>query len=143
MRWRDSGQPSKAISSETTPKNVALVPSTRLAWPMLWAPMLWAIRMLVAMLMPNTAPISANITLLALAVAVRAASPRWPPTQMALTEPLSDCSTLPASMGRAKTSKVLAMGPLVKSRVCGLAAARDVSVDVFWRCALVVASGIG
>ena len=116
----DSGQPSKASSREISPKKVALLPSTRLAWAMLRAPMDWAIRMFVAMLTPNMAPISANITLLALAVAVSAASPRCPPTQTALTEPLSDCSTLPASMGRAKVSKVLAIGPWVRSRVRGL-----------------------
>src|SRR5690606_37076785 len=53
----------------------------------------------------------------AFAVAVSASSPRKRPTQMALTEPLSDCSTLPPMIGSANTNSVRPIGPWVRSRV--------------------------
>ena len=125
--WRDSSQPSAAMAADARPNTVALVPITRLAWGRLCAPIACATRMVAAMPMPKISPISANSTLLALAVAVSAASPRWRPTQIALIEPLSDCSTLPPRMGSEKTSRVLAMGPCVRSRTpapCMAAAGR-------------------
>ena len=54
--------------------------------------------------------------LLAFATATSAPSPRWRPTQKALTEPLSDCSTLPPRIGSANTNSVRAIGPWVRSR---------------------------
>src|SRR3546814_17076531 len=77
-----------------------------------------------AMTTPNTAPIRKNMMLLAFAVAVSASSPRKPPTQIALTEPFSDCRTLPPRIGNANTNSVRPIGPRVRSRVLafGLAA---------------------
>jgi len=73
--------PTAAISSAAAPKKVALVPMTQRAWRRSCAPTACATRMVAAMPMPKTAPISRNRMLLALAVAVSAASPRCPPTQ--------------------------------------------------------------
>ena len=115
--WRASGSPAAATSSDIAPKNVALLPITRRACTGSWAPMAWATRMVEAMPMPNTEPIRKNMMLLALAVATSASSPRKRPTQTAFTEPLSDCSTLPARIGSAKTRRVGAMAPSVRSRV--------------------------
>src|SRR5690554_7192288 len=55
--------------------------------------------------------------LLALVIAVSAASPRNRPIQNALTEPLSDCSTFAPRIGSANSSRVGAIGPSVRSRV--------------------------
>src|SRR5690606_15877697 len=115
--WRDSGMPANAITSDTQKKNVALVPITRLAWAVSLVPIAWPTRMVAAMPTPNTAPIRKNMMLLAFAVAVSASSPRKRPTQIALTEPLSDCSTLPPRIGSANTNRVRPIGPWVRSRV--------------------------
>ncbi len=69
-------QPATDITTEIRKKNVALVPTTRLASGRSFAPMHWPTRMVAAMAMPNAAPISRNMTVLAFEVAVRAASPR-------------------------------------------------------------------
>ena len=76
----------------------------------------WPIRMVAAMPMPNTEPIRKNMMVLALAVAVSALSPRKRPTQIALTEPLSDWAMLPARMGRANSSSEDPIGPVVRLR---------------------------
>jgi len=78
----------------------------------------WPIRMVAAMPIPNTEPIRKNMMLLALAVAVSAASPRNLPTQMALTDPFSDCAMLPARIGSANMSRLVPIGPSVSERVC-------------------------
>jgi len=65
-----------AMITDRPMKKVALVPTTRRAWAMSRAPMAWPIRMVEAMPKPNTEPIRKNMMLLALAVAVSAASPR-------------------------------------------------------------------
>ena len=69
-------QPVTASTTDRPMKKVALVPITRRAWAVSRAPVAWPIRIVAAMPMPKTAPIRKNITLLALAVAVSAASPR-------------------------------------------------------------------
>src|SRR5690606_675354 len=70
-------------------------------------------------------PSSRNMMLLALAIAPSASSPRKRPTQMALTEPLSDCSTLPPRIGRANTNRVRAIGPSVRLRCWVIAVPRQ------------------
>src|SRR5690554_7006054 len=55
--------------------------------------------------------------LLALVIAVSAASPRNRPIQNALTDPFSDCSTFAPRIGSANSSRVGAIGPSVRSRV--------------------------
>ena len=64
------------MATEMAAKNVALVPTTRLVSRRLFAPMHWPMRMVAASATPKAAPISRNITVLALEVAVSAASPR-------------------------------------------------------------------
>jgi hypothetical protein len=64
------------MATEMAAKNVALVPTTRLVSTRLFAPMHWPMRMVAASATPNAAPMSRNITVLALEVAVSAASPR-------------------------------------------------------------------
>lgn len=54
---------------------------------------------------------------MALEVAVSADSPRKRPTQTALIDPLSDCSTLEPSTGKANSRSVRGIGPLVRSPV--------------------------
>jgi hypothetical protein len=90
----ESVRPAIAITTEMPAKKVALVPTVRLAPGMSSAPMRCAMRMVAAMATPKAAPISRNITTFAFEVAVSAASPRYRPTQIELTEALSDCSTL-------------------------------------------------
>ncbi len=104
-----------AITTDRPMKKVALVPITRRAWGMSRAPMAWPIRMVAAMPMPNTEPIRKNMMLLALAVAVSAASPRNRPTQIAFTDPLSDWAMLPARIGSANRNRLRPMGPVVRS----------------------------
>ena len=61
--------------------------------------------------------------MLALDVAASAFSPRKRPTQIAFTVPFSDWRIEEMSVGSAKASKVLAIGPCVRSRPpCGLLA---------------------
>ena len=54
--------------------------------------------------------------MLALNVAASASSPRNRPIHTALTELFSDCRMLTPSDGSAKRNKVLATGPVVRSR---------------------------
>ena len=96
-------------------KNEALVPTTRRACSRRWAPRYCATRIVAAIDTPNTPASIRNITVFELPVAVSAASPRNLPTQIALTEPLSDCSTLPKRIGSANVSKVRAIGPCVSA----------------------------
>ena len=97
--------PAIAIATEMAAKKVALVPTTRLVSAMSLAPMDWPMRMVAASATPKAAPISRNITVLALEVAVSAASPRPRPTQIEFTEPLSDCSTFANRMGSANRNR--------------------------------------
>ena len=110
-------QPQTAKTIETRKKKVALVPTMRRASGRSRAPTDCATRMVAAMPMPNTVPRIRNSTRLALEVAVSADSPRKRPTQTALIEPLSDCSTLEPSTGKANSSSVRGIGPLVRSPV--------------------------
>src|SRR5206468_13120130 len=71
-------------------------------------------RMVEAMPNPNTNAVSRNITMLALEVAASAPSPRRRPTQIALMVPFSDWRIELASVGSAKASRVLAIGPSVR-----------------------------
>jgi hypothetical protein len=54
--------------------------------------------------------------MLALDVAASASSPSRRPTQIALIEPFSDCSTFPARIGRENISSVGAIAPSVRLR---------------------------
>ena len=78
--------------------------------------MYWPTRIVAAMEGPKTPPSSRNITVFALAVAVSAASPRKRPTQMELTEPLSDCRTFPNRIGSANISRPRLIEPWVRER---------------------------
>ena len=65
---------------------------------------------------PNTNAISRNMTRLALEVDASAFSPRKRPTQIALIEPFSDWMIEETSVGSAKASRVVPIGPMVRSR---------------------------
>ena len=62
--------------TEMPAKKVALVPTTCFASRRSLAPIFWPMRMVAASATPKAAPISRNMTVLALEVAVSAASPR-------------------------------------------------------------------
>ena len=87
------------------------VPITRRAPSMSRRPNAWPISIVAAMPKPNTNAIRRNMTRLPLVVAASASSPRKLPTQIALTEPFSDCSTEEPSVGSAKASRVGPIGP--------------------------------
>lgn len=89
-------------ASDSTTKNVALLPTTLFASAVLPAPIHWATKTVVAIEKPNIAPNSMNITTFELPTAANAASPRNLPIHMAFTEPFSDCRTLPTRIGSAK-----------------------------------------
>src|SRR5579859_1714351 len=108
--------PMMAITTEMAAKKVALVPTTRFASAMSFAPMHWPMRIVAAMAMPNAAPMSRNMTVLAFEVAVRAASPRKRPTQMEFTEPFRDCRMFANRMGKAKRIMPLLIEPSVSER---------------------------
>src|SRR5215472_13260455 len=111
-----SVRPSTAIATEMPVKKVALVPTTRLVLGMLLAPMYWPTRIVAASATPKAAPIRRNITVLALEVAVSAASPRKRPTHTEFTEPFRDCSTLANRIGRANLYSVTGIDPSVSAR---------------------------
>src|SRR5438445_1729249 len=90
------------------------VPNTRRAASTSLRPHACPIRIVEAIPKPNTKAVSRNITMLALDVAARAPSPRKRPTQIALIVPFSDWRIEEASVGRAKASRVFAIGPSVK-----------------------------
>ena len=113
---RHSSSPATAIATEMMAKNVALVPTTRLVAAMSLAPIDWPMRMVAASAMPNAAPISRNITVFALDVAVSAASPRKRPTQMEFTEALSDCRMFANRIGSAKRNSPTRIEPSVRER---------------------------
>src|SRR5579863_3441679 len=119
---RDSSSPAIAMVTEMAAKKVALVPTTRLVSARSLAPMHWPMRMVAAIATPKAAPISRNITVLALEVAVSAASPRKRPTQMEFTEALSDCRMLANRIGSVNLNSPRAIGPSV-SVPCMLAIA--------------------
>jgi hypothetical protein len=101
------------MKSDRPRKNTAAVPTTRLASAMSFAPTHCATMMVEAMKKPNITPNSRNITTLALPAAAKAASPRYLPTQIAFTEPLTDCNRLPRRIGSEKTSKARGIEPSV------------------------------
>ncbi|MNT65342.1 hypothetical protein D3C72_2033170 [compost metagenome] len=72
-----------------------------------------------------------NMMLLALAVAVSAASPRKRPTQIAFTDPFSDWAMLPARIGNANRNRLRPIGPVVRSS----GALAMCSGDQAWRAA--------
>ncbi len=102
------------MASDRPRKKTALVPTTRFASAMFLAPMHCATMMVEAIEKPNMTPNSRNITTFAFPTAASDASPRYLPTQTALTDPLTDCSTLPKRMGREKASKARGIDPSVK-----------------------------
>ena len=71
------------------------------------------------MVMPNTEPIIRKKMVLALVVAVSAAAPSAWLTQIALPVPFSDCRILVPSTGREKVSRVMPIGPVVRSGIPG------------------------
>ena len=91
------------------------VPNTRRAPSTSLRPHAWPMRMVEAMPKPNTKAVSRNITMLALEVAASASSPMKRPTQIALMVPFSDWMIEDASVGSAKASRVLEIGPCVRS----------------------------
>ena len=64
--------------------------------------------------MPMAAPITINMTTLAVATAVNAFGPSTWPTQIAPQVPASECSRLVISSGSAKTASVGVIGPAMK-----------------------------
>jgi hypothetical protein len=94
-------------------KKVFAVPTTRLTIAMSSAPNDWATRILAAIETPNTAPSISIMMMLALEMAVTAATPKEWLTQKALTVPFSDWSAFPPSTGRANMNNVLPIGPSV------------------------------
>ena len=109
----DNAKPRRHMASDKPRKNTALVPTTRLASAKFLAPMHCPTITVDAIEKPNRTPNSRNITTLELPTAAKAASPRYFPTQTALTEPLTDCSTLPNRIGSANASSERGMGPSV------------------------------
>src|SRR4051794_1998015 len=103
-----------AIRMLVSSNDPAAVPNTRRAWSTSFRPHAWPMRMVEAMPKPNTNEVNRNITMLALEVAANAPSPRKRPTQIALTVPFSDWRIDEASVGNAKASSVLAIGPSVR-----------------------------
>ena len=69
-----------------------------------------------------------NIRMLPFAVAAKASSPKNRPTQMALIEPFNDWSIDEPKVGKANSSIVLAIEPVVRSRCLPLDIA---SLNVF------------
>ncbi|MNL29776.1 hypothetical protein D3C87_1514730 [compost metagenome] len=69
-------KPSTDARIDRPTKNVVPVPTTRRASSIFRAPTAWPIMIVLAMLMPNTTPSRKNRMILALDVAVSAASPR-------------------------------------------------------------------
>src|SRR5271165_704025 len=110
-------KPVKLIASDSPRKKTALVPTTRFASAMFLAPTHCAIMIVDAIEKPNMTPNKRNITTLAFPTAARDAAPRNLPTQMAFTEPFTDCSTLPDRMGNEKTNKARGMDPSVKENL--------------------------
>ena len=70
-----------AITVDITRKNVAIVPTTRLAWARSRRPIAWPIRIVAARPTPNTAASSRKRTLFAFVVAAIPRSPIRLPTQ--------------------------------------------------------------
>src|SRR5271154_5847359 len=114
-----SASPARLMMSDRPRKNTALVPTTRFASAMFLAPTHCATMMVEAIEKPNIRPNSRNITTFAFPTAARAASPRYFPTQMALTDPLIDCSTLPNRMGSENAIKAGAIDPSVNECLGG------------------------
>ncbi len=67
------------------------------------------------MLIPKIEPSIIIMMMFELPMAVMALTPRVWLTQNWLTLPFSDCSALPPITGRENSSKVLVIGPLVRS----------------------------
>ncbi|SOY58763.1 hypothetical protein CBM2585_B10029 [Cupriavidus taiwanensis] len=112
---------------------MVLVPTTRRAWSTSRAPTAWPIMMVLAMLMPNTTPSRKNRMMLALEVAVSAASPRKRPTQTELMEAFSDCRMLLPSTGSENSSKVRPIGPVV-SLASGFMGRREAEIRPVYSC---------
>ena len=73
-------------------------------------------RMVEASATPKAAPIRRNITWLALAVAVSAASPRKRPTHTEFTEAFSDCRMLANRIGSENLKSTAGIEPCVRER---------------------------
>src|ERR1700722_11578289 len=114
-----STKPVKLMKSERPRKKTALVPTTRFASAMFFAPTHCATMMVAAIENPNNTPNKRNITTFAFPTAAKEASPRNFPTQMALTEPLTDCSTLPNRMGNENANRAGAIEPSVNECLGG------------------------
>src|SRR5690242_12530480 len=110
--------PATDIAIESTRKNVALVPTTRLASSSRFAPRYTPTRIVAAIDSPNTPPRIRNSTLFELVVAVSAASPRKWPTQNELMDAFSDWRTLPYKIGSANSRSPRPMDPSVRVWRC-------------------------
>src|SRR5712672_39508 len=98
-------------------KNTALVPTTRFASATFFAPTHCATMTVVAIVKPNITPNIRNITTFELPTAANAASPRYFPTHTALTDPFTDCRTLPNRMGNENASKARGIEPSVNENL--------------------------
>src|ERR1700674_651351 len=105
------------MASDRPRKNTALVPTTRFASAMFFAPTHCATMMVEAIEKPNRTPNSRNITTFEFPTAAKAASPKYLPTQTALTEPLIDCSTFPHRMGSEKDNKARGIDSSVRENL--------------------------
>jgi hypothetical protein len=114
MRCGVAAKPTTAKVSDTSAKNASPVPTVRLASATSFAPKACATSTVDARLKPKVAPSSKNKMLLAFAVAASARSPSRCTIHAALTEALSDWSTLLASVGSAKAASVRPTGPSVR-----------------------------
>src|ERR1700676_1496211 len=112
-----AANPTRLMASDRPRKKTALVPTTRFASAMFFAPTHCATMMFDAMEKPNMTPNNRNIKTFAFPTAARDASPQNFPTQIAFTDPLIDCSTLPNRMGREKASKARGIGPSVNENL--------------------------
>src|SRR5271167_1488282 len=108
-----SANPTKLMVSDSPRKKTALVPTTRFASAMFLAPTHCATMMVEAIEKPNMTPNNRNITTFEFPTAARDASPKYLPTQIAFTEPLNDCRTLPNRIGKENANKARGIDPSV------------------------------
>src|SRR6202162_5529040 len=107
------------MASDRPRKNTALVPTTRFASAMFFAPTHCATMMVDAIENPNRTPNNRNITTFEFPTAAREASPKYLPTQIELIEPLNGCRTLPKRIGRENASKARGIDPSVNENLGG------------------------
>ena len=72
-----------------------------------------------------------NIKILPFAVAASASSPKNRPTQTALIEPFNDCNADDPRVGKENSSMILAIDPLVRSRLLSVVISVSLKVHPF------------